>query len=78
MDSGIVVDPVEAFCTDTVAVDTVVAVVVAAVEDTIVGCILDDALDRMLAVGVAHSDHSSVGQIRTIVVGDPEDECVAD
>ena len=71
----------EAFCTDTVAVvDTVVAAAAVVVEDTIVGCILDDALDHSLVVGVAHSAHSTVGvgQIRTFVVGDPVGEYVAD
>ena len=72
----------EAFCTDTVAVvDTVVVAAVAVVvEDTIVGCILDDALDHSLVVGVAHNAHSTVGvgQIHTFVVGDPVGEYVAD
>ena len=74
-----IVAPAEASCTDTVAVDTVVVAAVV-VEDTIVGCILDDALGRMLVADAARSAHSIVDadQIRIIPDGDPEAECAVD
>ena len=75
-----IVAPAEASCTDTVAVDTVVVAAAVVVEDTIVGCILDDGLDRMLVADAARSAHSIVDadQIRIIPDGDPEAECAVD